>query len=86
SMMAAKILIDWTLSRDIAEGKENLVFVGHGRVIEAIVMLWGHYDPADWKKLGKVGNGDIIEISGEPKHWTIRQIYDGVKGEGVNRL
>lgn len=39
TMVAAKLLIDGSLRRDIEEGKNNIVIVAHGKVIEAIMML-----------------------------------------------
>lgn len=86
--------IDGTLARDIAEGKNDFLIVTHGAIAQAFIMNWFHLPMRSKGQLGNPNNCDIIEISGEPKNWSVRRIYDGETMQpdntdliaGINRL
>jgi len=83
TLISVRSFLDGTFARDVAEGKDDFLFVAHGAVIQAFIMTWAHLDMGDKNKIGNPGNCDIIEISGTPKNWRITRIYDGEKGVAV---
>ena len=84
TMIAAKLLMDGTISRDIQEGHRKQIIVCHGAVIQAMIMNLLHVLPKDKNKIGNPGNGDVIEIIGSRKNWTCKRIWDGEKGERIS--
>lgn len=79
-MEAVSNFADGTLQRDIDEGEENFVFVGHGATGKAkIIKLFHLYGLDTWKIMETPNNCDVIMISGEPKNWKCEKIYDGLK-------
>lgn len=85
TMLAAKLLMEGTIRRDIEEGKKNILIVCHGAVIQAILMNWMHVLPRDKNKIGNPDNGDVIEIHGVPKNWKFTRIWDGKNGQRVSQ-
>ncbi len=83
TMIAAKLVME-TIRRDIEEGKMEHMVVCHGAVIQVLLMNWMHVMPRDKNKIGNPGNGDVIEITGSPKDWTFRRVWDGECGSKVN--
>ena len=91
-----KQFIDGTLKRDMEEGKNPVLIVTSGAVINAAVKSWFHLPMKAWDEasLQNPGNCDIRRISGTPKDWSVTKIYDGVSGapchenviEGIERL
>lgn len=79
-----KGFIDGTLRRDIQEGKRNFFIVTHGAVIQSFVRSWMHIPMRFKNKVANPNNNDFIEISGMPKNWSVRKIYDGEKMEAVD--
>lgn len=83
--IVAKLFMDGTLRRDMAQGKNDFLIVCHGAVIQAIIMNTLHARPEDKDKIGNPGNGDIIEISGAPKNLRVIKIWDGENAVPVHR-
>lgn len=79
-----KGFIDGTLQRDISEGQDEFLIVTHGAVIQAFLATWFHLDASLKCSIRNPGNCDIIEISGEPKKWKARRIYDGEEMTAVS--
>ena len=79
-----KGFMDGTLDRDVKMGNDNFLIITHGAVIQAFLMAWMHLRIEDKKKIGNPGNGDVIEIAGTSKNWTVRRIYRGETMETVN--
>ena len=78
TMMAVKLMME-TLGRDADEGKRDHLIPCHGEVILMMLMNGMHIMPQDKKKIGKIGNADVIEILGTKKIWQFRRIWDGEK-------
>ncbi|MGE4313287.1 MAG: histidine phosphatase family protein [Pseudobdellovibrionaceae bacterium] len=76
-MLHTKSFMDGTLSRDVTEGKHDILIVTHGATLKAFLMNWFHLPIEGWEELELPHNCDIIEICGEPKNWQVRKIYDG---------
>ncbi len=91
-----KQFIDGTLKRDMEEGKNLVLVVTSGAVINAAVKSWFHLPMKAWDegRLQNPGNCDIRRIAGTPKDWSVTKIYDGASGvpchenviEGIERL
>jgi broad specificity phosphatase PhoE len=73
----AKSFMDGTLDRDAKMGHDNFLIVTHGAVIQAFILAWIHLRIEDKNKIGNPHNGDVIEIAGSSKNWTVRRIYNG---------
>jgi broad specificity phosphatase PhoE len=72
-----KAFIDGSLQRDLDEGHDYIVIFAHGRVITSFLANWFHVPFDQLKSLKNPKNCDVIEISGEPKKWQARRIWDG---------
>lgn len=69
----------------MVEGENHTIAVAHGAVINHILTNWCKlplYAPVDKKRgLQTPFNTDMIEISGTPKLWGARKVYDGMTGQ-----
>lgn len=83
TMIAAKLLMEGTVQRDVDEGKRDILIVCHGAVIQSILMNRLHVLPADRHRIGNPGNGDVIEMCGTPKNWRYTRLWDGENGVRV---
>ena len=82
--IAVKSFLDGTFARDCAEGKDDFLIVCHGAIIQSFLMAWAHLPIAAKKQLGNPDNCDVIEITGHPKDWTVRRIWNGADMVGVD--
>lgn len=83
-ILHTKSFMEGTLSRDISEGKHDILIVAHGAIIKAFLMNWFHLPLSAWNELALPGNGDILSIEGEPKSWKARKIFDGQENRAVD--
>lgn len=74
-----KQFIDGTLKRDMEQGKDRILIVTSGAVINAAIKSWFHLPMKAWDegRLKNPGNCDIRSLSGSPKNWSVTKIYDG---------
>lgn len=86
-----KSLIDGTLRRDMDRGEHEFLFVVHGAIIQAFIMNWTHVRVEDKNRIGNIcgiegnpHNGDVIEINGTPRNWSVRKIWDGEEGKPMD--
>lgn len=84
TMGFVRSFIDGTLARDIAEGKNDFLFIVHGAVIKDFLQTWFHLPMIKRNNIPSPGNCDIIEIKGGSKKWTAMKIYDGEKMKPVS--
>lgn len=76
NIVAVKSFIDNSLQRDM-EDHDTIVIFCHGRVITSFLSIWFHVPFDQIKSVKNPGNCDVLEISGKPRNWQVRRLWDG---------
>lgn len=90
SFQRATHFINEEIYRAIQNKKRDFLIVTHGAKIQAIAANLGNVPIASLQKIGEPpnrppNNMDVIEITGEPHHWGITKVWDGVDQTRVAR-